>query len=221
MAARDAKYARSCALDCGIDLPLQMWGPCEDWCSALLAPFFAVKEASKEATLSLLKQIHFFEELQVPRSVIFLTLSVAIERFPAEEEIMDAVNAHLCLPSMPPCQNGTGEEGGLLAYPAGFHSRLVDLLDVLLERFLNDGVQHPALLRLLACFAAQWAPTEVRRKFWSFDPHFPVLLSRFWRDLPMVGEPESYRESDEQLEELLEPYRAHPCAKIKPMAYIL
>jgi len=218
MVARDAKYARRCALKCGIDLPLQMWGPCEDWCSALLAPFFAVKEASKEATLSLLKQIHLFEALQVPRSVLFLALSVAIERFPAEEDIMNGVNAQLCLPCMP--EQGP-EQGPGLAYPTGFHSRLVDMQDVLMERFLNDGVQHPALLRLLVCFAAQWAPTEVRRKFWSFDPHFPVLLSRFWQDLPIVGDPENYKELDPEFDLLLEPYRAHQCAKTKPLAYIL
>jgi len=206
---RDGREARRRALDLGIDLPLELWLPCEDSCSAVLAPFLAVKEAPKEVVRALLDQI---PKLEAPNSVTFLALCVIMERFSDDDSLLDLIDPLLMHPSMP--------MGGL-PFPSAFSKRLVDLFEALMRRLTDDCVRHPTLVRLLACFAAQWSPLEVRRKFWVSDPHFPTLLCQFWGESSLVGSPETYTEMDPEMLSHLEPYRVHPCAKKMPLAAFL
>lgn len=208
---RVAKEARNIALESGIDLPVELWQPCEDWCSAQLAPFLAVREASAEAMTALLDQI---PKLEAPHSVVFLTLCVATELFSDNDDMLAAIDRLLVLPSMP--------MGGM-PFPTAFGNRLVELFDVLMQRFADEGVCHPTLVRLLVCFAAQWAPVEVRRKFWLADPHFPILLCHHWTNagMKLVGNQEAYKEIDDEICQHLDPYLEHAQSTAMPLAAIL
>eukprot|EP00397_Hematodinium_sp_SG-2012_P008574 GEMP01008639.1.p1 GENE.GEMP01008639.1~~GEMP01008639.1.p1 ORF type:complete len:970 (+),score=249.02 GEMP01008639.1:46-2910(+) len=209
-AARDAKNARSSALEFGVDLPIELWQPCEDWCSAVLAPFIAVKQASATAILRLLEHL---PKLEAPDSVVFLALCVVTERFSTDHAVLAMVDRLLVLPFMP--------QGGL-PFPEAFTTRLVDMFEALMQLFTDFGEHSSTLVRMLACFAAEWAPAEVRRKFWLLDPHFPILLCHAWKDGdPLVGDPGTYKENDPDFHHLLEPYRSHTCATMMPLVSFL
>jgi len=212
-ASREEGSAHAFAKLHGISFPFELkyfFGACEDWCNPYLAPFITLKECTAVAALTFLDVMHYFK---VPQSVIFISMCIVVERFPEEENILNAVDKVLTeLPSMP---------GETHAFPESFHHRLVDIQEILFTRFLNDGVQHPAVLRLLASFGAQWSPEDVRRKFWIADPHFPILLTRCWKSYKLIGQPQEYYESNVKFDEILQPFRNHVSAQKEPLCYML